>query len=289
MSDLGPVNPGHAEEAAWLRRWRLRPDADPVTTASSTLIPVRTANNEPAMLKLAQTDEEARGADLLVALDGHGTARVLERDGSALLLERATGDRDLVRMVGAARDDDATRIICAAAGVIHEASAAVLSAPDPPELISLDTWFRHLPANADALGAFHRRGADTAVRLLDDPREAVVLHGDLHHGNVLDFGERGWLAIDPKGLLGEAAFDYCNLLCNPSHERALSPGRLERQFGVVVDATGTDPARLADWLIAWSALSSTWFALDDDPRLAESAARIGERAEALRRGVGVSG
>ncbi len=129
VSDLGPVNPGHAEEAAWLRRWRLRPDADPVTTASSTLIPVRTEDDEPAMLKLAQTDEEARGADLLVALDGHGTARVLERDGSALLLERATGDRDLVRMVGAAHDDDATRIICAAAGVIHEASAAVLAAP----------------------------------------------------------------------------------------------------------------------------------------------------------------
>ena len=61
MSDLGPVNPGHAEEAAWLRRWRLRPDADPVTTSSSTLIPVRTEHGEPAMLKLAQTEEEARG------------------------------------------------------------------------------------------------------------------------------------------------------------------------------------------------------------------------------------
>ena len=289
MSDLGPVNPGHAEEAAWLRRWHLRPDADPVTTASSTLIPVRTENDEPAMLKLAQTDEEARGADLLVALDGHGTARVLERDSSALLLERATGDRDLVRMVAASHDDDATRIICAAAGVIHEASAAVLSAHDRPELIGLATWFRHLPANADALGPFHRRGADTAARLLADPREAVVLHGDLHHGNVLDFGDRGWLAIDPKGLFGEAAFDYCNLLCNPSHERALAPGRLERQFGVVVEATGIEAARLADWLVAWSALSSTWFALDDDPHLAETAAAIGERAEALRRDLRVSG
>ena len=289
MSDLGPVNPGHAEEAAWLRRWRLRPDADPVTTASSTLIPVRTEHDQPAMLKLAQTDEEARGADLLVALDGRGAARVLERNGSALLLERATGDRDLVRMVEAGRDDEATRIICDAAGVIHGASASVLATDDPPELIDLPTWFRHLAPNADALGAFHRRGADTAARLLDDPRDAVVLHGDLHHGNVLDFGERGWLAIDPKGLLGEAAFDYCNLLCNPSHERALMPGRLERQFGVVVTATGIEAARLADWLVAWSALSSTWFAIDDDLRLAESAAAIGERAVRLRREVGVSG
>jgi aminoglycoside/hydroxyurea antibiotic resistance kinase len=42
-----------------------------------------------------------------------------------------------------------------------------------------------------------------------------VLHGDLHHGNVLDFGLRGWLAIDPKGLLGERGFDFANIFTNP--------------------------------------------------------------------------
>ncbi|WP_328596950.1 aminoglycoside phosphotransferase family protein, partial [Agromyces humi] len=68
MSDLGPVDPGHAGEAAWLRRWRVRPDGDPVTTASSTLTPVRTEVGAPAMLKVAHTDEEVRGADLLAAL-----------------------------------------------------------------------------------------------------------------------------------------------------------------------------------------------------------------------------
>ncbi|WP_235825126.1 aminoglycoside phosphotransferase family protein [Agromyces badenianii] len=281
MSDLGPVDPGHAGELAWLRRWRLRPVGDAVTTASSTLIPVQTMSGEPAMLKLAHAPEEERGADLLVALDGHGAARVLERSGAAILLERATGARDLVRMVADGRDDDATRTICAAAGRIHVAPGAVLEREDPPELIDLPTWFRELFANADRLGALHRRGADLAEQLLDDPREPVVLHGDLHHGNVLDFGERGWLAIDPKGLTGEAAFDYCNVLCNPSHERALRPGRLERQFGVVVDATGVERARLARWLVAWCALSSTWFAIDDDPGHAESAAAIGERASRL--------
>ncbi len=148
-------------------------------------------------------------------------------------------------MAEGGEDDEATRIICDAADRIHAASAAVLDADDPPELVDLPTWFRHLFSEADRLGAFHRRGADVAAALLDDPRDPVVLHGDLHHGNVLDFGERGWLAIDPKGLLGEAAFDYCNLLCNPSHEHALEPGRLERQFGVVVAATGLEPARLA--------------------------------------------
>ena len=278
MSDLGPVNPGEAGDAAWLRRWRLRPDGDEVTTASGTLMPVLTTDGVPAMLKLAHAEEEARGADLLVALDGHGVARVLERAAEAVLLERATGERNLVRLVETGHDDDATRIICDAAERIHGASADVLAASDQPELIDLPTWFQHLPMHADRLGPLHRHGAELAAELLGDPREPVVLHGDLHHANVLDFGERGWLAIDPKGLLGEAAFDYCNLLCNPSHARALEPGRLERQFGVVVAATGVEPDRFARWLVAWCALSSTWFTLDDDPRLAESAAAIGERA-----------
>lgn len=281
MSDLGPVNPGYAADVEWLRRWRLRAEGDPHTTASSLLIPARTEDGVPVMLKIAHTDEEVRGAALLAALEGRGVARVLRQDGAASLLERATGGRDLVRMVRSGRDDEATRIICTAAERIHAASADVLGAESPPELFALPAWFRHLFANADDLGPFHRRGAEIADALLSDPRDESVLHGDLHHGNVLDFGPHGWLAIDPKGLLGEGAFDACNVLCNPSHDRALAPGRLERQFAVVLATTGLEPERLARWLVAWSALSSTWFALDDDPGHAESAAAIGERALAL--------
>ena len=281
MSDLGPVNPGYAADVEWLRRWHLRPEGDPHTTASSLLIPARTEDGEPVMLKIAHTAEEVRGAALLAALDGHGVARVLRQDGEATLLERATGGRDLVHMARTGRDDEATHIICEAAKAIHAASAQVLGADSPPSVVPLTDWFRHLFAYADELGPLHRRGGEIAAALLDDPRDESLLHGDLHHGNVLDFGARGWLAIDPKGLLGEAAFDACNVLCNPSYDLALAPGRLERQVAVVLATTGLEPDRLARWLVAWCALSSTWFALDDDPALAESAAAVGERALAL--------
>ncbi|GGI43591.1 streptomycin 6-kinase [Agromyces flavus] len=280
MSDLGPVDPGHGADLAWLRRWRLHQDGDAVTTASSRLIPVSTEDGTPAMLKIAHVEEEARGADLLVALEGHGAARVLRRDGRALLLERAMGDRDLVEMVRAGSDDEATRIVCSVAGRLHRQTGRVLGSAEPPDLVVLETWFRRLFEHADALEPLHRAGASLARRLLDEPGEPVVLHGDLHHANVLDFGEHGWLAIDPKGLVGDAEFDVCNLLCNP-HDLALAPGRLARQFAVVVEATGFDERRLRDWLVAWCALSSTWFALDDDPERSAAVARIGELAAGL--------
>ncbi|GAA2044012.1 aminoglycoside phosphotransferase family protein [Agromyces tropicus] len=281
MSLLGPVDPGHADEAAWLTKWHLRPDGEARTTPTSRILPVRTEDGRPAVFKLAHEAEEARGAALLDALDGRGAARVMRRDGRALLLERAGGPGDLVAMVQRGDDDGASRILCDVAERIHAETDRVLGREAPPDLVGLETWFAQLFARADDLGPVHRAGADLARRRLDERRAPVVLHGDLHHGNVLDFGERGWLAIDPKALLGDAEFDVCNLLCNPSHERALAPGRLARQFGVVVRATGFSPRRVRDWLIAWCALSSTWFAIDDRPERASSAARIGEVAAGL--------
>ena len=109
---------------------------------------------------------------------------------------------------------------------------------------------------------FVRRAATTARALLDERRDVTVLHGDLHHGNVLDFGDDAapaWKAIDPKGLLGDRAFDYANMVCNPSHDVALVPGRLERQVSILSAASGVDGQRLLRWIVAWTGLSAVWF------------------------------
>jgi streptomycin 6-kinase len=68
----------------------------------------------------------------------------------------------------------------------------------------------------------------------------VVLHGDIHHGNILDAGQRGWLAIDPKGLIAERGFDFANMFCNPDLKTAVAPRRLARQASVVAEAADLD-------------------------------------------------
>lgn len=304
MSDLGPVDPGHGGETEWLHRWHLQPDGDSFATATSVLTPVRLEDGSPAMLKVARMSEEIRGGAVLAAWHGHGAARVLRAQDAAVLMERATGTRSLVRWVEEGRDDDASLVLCAAAGALHAASDELLHPADGdgsvPELVPLEEWFRELLGRADGRGTtvagtdpgFVRRTAAIARELLDEQRtgrpDVVALHGDIHHGNVLDFSDSdsdsdsdSWLAIDPKGLLGDRAFDYCNLLCNPSHEVALQAGRLERQFAVVTDAAGLAPDRLARWLAAWCGLSSVWFALDGDTGHTASATAIGRRAIAL--------
>jgi streptomycin 6-kinase len=163
-----------------------------------------------AMLKLSCEEEERHGGVLMEWWDGEGAARVLARGETALLLERAVGLDSLADMARAGRDDEACRILCATAARLHAPRAKPL-----PELIPLAQWFRELEPTAAKHGGILARCAETARALLAEPREVGVLHGDLHHDNVLDFGERGWLAIDPKRLLGERGFDFANIFINP--------------------------------------------------------------------------
>ncbi|WP_353809010.1 aminoglycoside phosphotransferase family protein [Agromyces sp. SYSU T00194] len=272
-----PVRRADAVLEPWLERWRLAADGLPIETRTSRLLPVRTEDGRVAMLKLSRTDEERRGAHVLAAWGGVGAAAVLRIEDEALLLVRATGGRNLVTMVESGRDEAATRALCATAARLHGASAAVRDAAGE-RLVPLSRWFRDLTAQADTLGPFHRRGAALAAELLDRQRDVVALHGDLHHGNVLDFGAAGWLAIDPKGLLGDRAFEYCNVFCNPGLVVPLARGRLEATLKVVADASGLRPRRILRWVVAWCALSSTWFTLDDDPAHATTVAAIGAHA-----------
>jgi streptomycin 6-kinase len=256
---------------AYLERWRLAPDGEPLATHSSSLLPV-IRDGRPAMLKVAREPEERWGAGLMVWWDGEGAVRVLEHDADALLMERATGERSLVEMARSGGDDEASRVICAVAGRLH----APRDRP-PPVLVPLNRWFRDLWAAASRLGGILERSAVAARELLADPRDVCALHGDLHHGNILDAGPRGWLAIDPKRLSGERGFDFANLFCNPDHETATAPGRLARQAAVVAEAAGLERRRLLKWVLAYAGLSAAWSLHDgDDPETALAVARIAE-------------
>jgi streptomycin 6-kinase len=241
-----------------LKRWNLTPDGEAIVTRCSHLLPVR-CNGMSAMLKIAHEDEERRGPGLMIWWGGDGAARVLEHEGDAVLLERAMGHRSLVAMARDGMDDDASRILCYVAARLHAPRGREL-----PELTPLEHWFAELWPGAAKHGGILRRAAATARALLDQPLEVGVLHGDLHHGNVLDFGSRGWLAIDPKRLLGERGFDFANILRNPDLQIAKTPGRLARQATVIAEAAQLDRTRLLRWVLAYAGLSAAWILNDGD-------------------------
>lgn len=266
--------------APWLSRWDLIADGVPIRTHGSRLLPVRKAG-EPAMLKLSEIEDERQGYRLLEYWDGGGAARLLARndDGSAMLLERATGLRSLSAMARNGADDEATVILCDAIAVLQKPRGKL-----PAGLIQLETWFRELFPMATSRGGALARSATEAAALLAAQQEIMPLHADLHHDNVLDFEGRGWLAIDPKCVIGDRAFEYTILFCDPDLADpeppvAIAPGRFERRLEIVLAKSGLERRRLLRWIVAWCGLSAAWFLSDDDP-LAEINMAILEMASA---------
>lgn len=236
--------------------WGLTPDGPVLHTSSSTLAPVR-HQEMPAMLKIAHTAEEQIGNGLMVWWDGAGAAPVLAHDGQALLMRRATGPRTLHDMSRHGQDGEATSLLCNALAKLH--------APHPgslPALTPLAQWFQDLLAIDVGSHPALRHSVLTAQRLLAQPQDEGVLHGDMHHGNLLDFGEPGWLAIDPKGLYGEHGFDYANLFCNP--EPAMDARAFATRLEHSARISGLDRRRLLEWIVAWSGLSALWLLQDDE-------------------------
>ena len=261
----------------YLRRWKLTLDGDPIISLGSRLLPVR-IEGFPAMLKVAIDTEEKLGGLLMTWWDGQGAAQVFAHEDDALLMERAEGTNSLVDMVCGGRDDEASRLICRTVAELHAPRSTHGGCP-LPDLVPLAQWFRELEPAAATHGRILADCAAMARELLASEREAVVLHGDIHHGNILDFGSR-WLAIDPKGLIGERGFDYTNLFCNPEAEIATAPGRLARQVDVVAEAAGLDRRRLLKWIMAYAGLSAAWFLGDGEWEPAKTPLAVAELAAA---------
>ena len=254
----------------YLKQWHLTQDGDPIITDTSWLLPV-SYKGASAMLKIAISDEERAGAALMVWWNGEGAARIFKHENNALLMERAIGSHSLVSMTKTGQDDEASKIICEVVTKLH----AKNKKPLPATLISLSTWFRSLHVAAIEHGGIFSQAALVAEELLNNPQEIVVLHGDIHHQNILDSGVHGWIAIDPKGLLGERGFDYANIFCNPNWEVATSPGRLTRQATIVAEAAGLERSRLIKWILAYAGLSAAWSLNDgDSPNLALAIASL---------------
>jgi streptomycin 6-kinase len=268
----------------WLIRWGLVPDGEPIRTHASHLLPVL-QGSAPTMLKLPDVEDERRGYLPLEYWNGDGAARLLARSehGEAMLIERATGKRSLASMArsGTKGDDEATIILCDAIAGLQRSRG-----PSPTGLIPLETWFKDLFPAAAKHGGMLARAAAEASALLPAQQEIMPLHADLHHDNVLDFEARGWLAIDPKAVIGDRAFEYTILFCDPDLADpeppvAIAPGAFERRLEIVLAKSGLERHRLLRWIIAWCGLSASWFLEDEDPLAEINLTILAKAASAL--------
>jgi streptomycin 6-kinase len=258
--------------AAWLselprliadcrRDWGLTLSAPFEPATISWVAPARLADGTHAVLKLNFPEPESEHeADALQWWAGDGAVRLLAHDRArrALLIVRCEPGAQL-RSV--ADETTANRI---AAGVLRR-----LWRPAPRDTplrtLAEDSrrWAQELPRRWERhRRPFPRRLLSEAVALCaelgDSQPELVVCHQDFHGGNVLSVSDGRWLAIDPKPLIGERAFDLASLLRDrrPALLRSAHPARVVRErLDLLADELDVDRARAHGWgivhALAW--------------------------------------
>ncbi|MDX8502652.1 aminoglycoside phosphotransferase family protein [Mesorhizobium sp. VK4C] len=254
---------------AFPERWKVSAPELIAETFSSRIWKVTREDGSPAIVKdlkpFDDVADEQRGEHFLAWRRGEGAVRLQGSDGNRMLLEYA-GDRLLSQHLAEHGDDAATAI---AAEVIAKLLSLSEHLP-PPDLQPLRdrfvSLFRAAKADRDAgQDTLYVEAATTAERLLADPREVRPLHGDLHHDNIL-FGPRGWLAIDPKGVLGDPGFDAANIFYNPldRDDLCLDPRRIAHMAEVFGKTLGQSPRAILDHAIAYGCLSAAWHREDSN-------------------------
>ncbi|TQJ09964.1 streptomycin 6-kinase [Lapillicoccus jejuensis] len=245
--------------------WALRPDGESRWGSCALVLPVRTGDDEPAALKVTWPHLEARAEHLaLRAWDGDGAVRLLRADPHrlALLLERLE-PTDLT--------DVWVEEACETVGGL----LARLDVPAIARVPRLSAYAARQAAAPDSPAVPHRytdQARHLAAELAADADvDARLLHTDLHYENVLAAARLPWLAIDPKPMAGERAFEVAPLLWNRADADELGTGpairwSLRRRVEVVCEAAGIDEARAR----AWSVVRVVDWARDQPPGSAAS-------------------
>ena len=257
--------------AAWLRalpglieqcerRWRLEamPPVSPQT--HNYVAPAVRQDGTEVMLKLGVPHAGlADEIEALRAFDGHGAARVLEADVDlgAMVLERLKPGLMLSHVVD---DEDATSI---AANVMRRLWRPV---PVDHSLPTVADWAAGLSKLrgrfAGGTGPVPARLVERAEALFSEliasMGERVLLHGDLHHYNILSAEREPWLAIDPKGVEGEPEFELWQFMRNRLERSQDSEKALPRLVDQFADELGLDRERIVGWGVAQSVLSLWW-------------------------------
>jgi streptomycin 6-kinase len=215
--------------------------------------------DKPVVLKVVKEEGvEWRCGEIAAKFGGRAVARVYEHMPGAALFEKLDPGEPLAALTLSGRDDEATDVL---------ANMLLRMVPgDPPTgCPTVEQW----------AGAFVRHAGsgdervpmalvEPAQRIYSDlcatQRNPALLHGDLHHYNVLSDRVRGWCAIDVKGVVGELEYELGAALRNPIDRPDLFATldaverRLER-FGLVL---GLDVGRARGWCFAQAVLSAIW-------------------------------
>lgn len=255
-----------------------------VLSPRDVVVPQTTERGDPVptnhvVLKIGvPRDELTSEIEALRLFGGEGACQLLDADEEKgfLLLERL---RPGVMLAALEDDEEATRIAAELMKRIWRAGSDTPSAvasgcsTSDASFISLSDWFdglkrlrKHFNGGTGPLnGKLVERVEGSVKDFLAENHMPVLMHGDFHHYNILS-SERGWLVIDPKGVIGPACYEVGPLLINPWGELLNGINyrlRMKRRIDILHEHLGFERERIREWTLAHAILSA-WWGIEDN-------------------------
>ncbi|MCZ7481868.1 aminoglycoside phosphotransferase family protein [Rhizobium rhizogenes] len=249
--------------------WNIEAAKQIADTPAGVVYAVTRGDGSPAVAKVLKKkvlEDSLRGADFIAWRAGVGCVELLERSDDILLMEHAGAEtlRDVLFRDG--DDDAATEIAADVLLRYHQPSQQ----PPPSSLLTLPLYFESLFRKAEqdrnsGVESIYIDAAAMAQELIDRQRDVKPLHGDLHHENIMRSG-RGWIIIDPAGLIGDAALDVANMFSNPLDRFDLtrSEARIASMAAIFSRALQRDERVLLQYAFAYGCLSAAWHEEDSN-------------------------
>ena len=240
------------------RQWGVTVES--VQRTESSLVALGRRRDQSVVLKVARRhNEEWRSGEFLSAFEGHGCVRALESAPGAVLLERLTPGHNLVSLSASGRDDDATEIIADILARMASVRPSVRGFTAVQEFIP---EFRQFGHHCEGLmpPSMITKAELSFAELCASQSDIRLLHGDLHHANVLFDARQGWVAIDPFGLLAEIEYEVGASLRNPADapELLMSRHTLENRLRIYEKRLGFDADRALRWAFSQAVLAALW-------------------------------
>ncbi|TYS52074.1 aminoglycoside phosphotransferase family protein [Bacillus infantis] len=240
------------------RRWKLR-IGEHYKLSYNFAAPVFMADGTEAVLKLSVPGGESKGeAYALEQLKGPGVVEVYEADveKGILLLEKVSPGSTLA---GVEDDEEAAGI---AANLMKNLWVPAKDSSDLPGMEerhqSLQRILREKPEGLGPITASMLNEANSIfAENIRNTADNFLLHGDLHHYNILDGGKNGWIIIDPKGLIGEKEYDVIQYLLNRLPETD-AESIISKRINLFAEKAGLERDKLISWGYAHSILSASW-------------------------------
>ncbi|MEK3883331.1 aminoglycoside phosphotransferase family protein [Paenibacillus sp. PL2-23] len=244
------------------RRFDFYPEAPYPRLTYNFVLRGKRGDGSPAVFKSSfMKDELSREISVLRAFEGRGAIKVLDADEKcgAVLLEGADPGLPLSTI-----EDDvfATQIFCQVFRRLHHSTPSNSQYPSMKQHFGAIERYRERFSDVHITGPLPESWVENAEEclayLIATTKESTLLHGDLHHENILRHGDEQWVVIDPKGLVGDIHFDVIQFLLNYEDRGGDSEQVLRNRMAIIADRLELDPLRIAMWGVARGVLEACW-------------------------------